>query len=64
MADRVNAQQELQPDANTRKCVTCKETHIPYSVGTPVGGSQDGWPVQPPPVNYKCMSCRAKAAKA
>lgn len=79
MADRVNAPTALAPDPNTRKCVSCEETYAPFSMAADKNIVVDTGDKDPegraimkvldeevvlPPVDYRCMSCRAKAAKA
>ena len=73
----MNAAVAVSPDPNTRKCIKCKSTFIPYSMGKDKNIVVDTGERDPegsvinkvldedvvlPPVNYKCMSCRAKGA--
>lgn len=75
----MNAPTALAPDPSTRKCVLCLETYVPFSMAADKNIVVDTGEKDPegraimkvldeevvlPPVDYKCMSCRAKAAKA
>ena len=42
-------------DTNVRMCLGCKGMFAPYSMGA------DGAEPVPPPVDYRCITCRSKS---